>query len=337
MVVLDRDGSEVIEWGGEGEGPGEFENEPEEVAVSAEGNVAVSSFRRVDVFTPDGILIGPHLLDDLSVGAVMFDRDGYVVAEVSSGGGGALFSNEPSQDQIMRLRDREVLRSFPQVEAGSSFRFFFPSTVTAALGYNRIATATNDRYEIDVLDSSSGRLLGQITRPVTPRETPEALMAGVRDALAGRGVAELYGDITFAETLSVFSNVFPGPPGRTVWVRRHIGIEDDLAPPVGTDIEAWDLQLYDLFDGRSYEYIGTVEMPEGLPPHGRRFGARRRRPPGRTGRALRARASRSRSAVNLDALDAVGPFATRRPDRYRMRRFDGNARTPPEGQGSAGL
>ena len=165
VVVLDRDGREVLEWGGQGEGPGEFENEPEIVTVSAEGNVAVSSFRRVDVFTPNGILIGPHLLDNFSVDAIMFDRDGYVVAEVSAGS--ALFSNEPAQNHLMRLRDREILRSFPQPGAGNGIRFFFPYTITAALEHDRIAAGVNNRYEIDVLDSSDGQVLGHITRPVT--------------------------------------------------------------------------------------------------------------------------------------------------------------------------
>ena len=87
VVVLDRDGREALAWGGEGEGPGEFETKPNHLAVSGEGNVAVSSFRRVDVFTPDGALIGQHLLDDLSVDEVAFDQNGDVVAGVTSGGG----------------------------------------------------------------------------------------------------------------------------------------------------------------------------------------------------------------------------------------------------------
>ena len=32
--------------------------------------------------------------------------------------------------------------------------------------------------------------------------------------------------------------------------------------PFGDDMDAWELRLYDLFDGDSYEYIGTVEIPD---------------------------------------------------------------------------
>ena len=68
----------------------------------------------------------------------------------------------------------------------------------------------------------------------------------------------------FAETLPVLQDVFLGPPGRTVWVRRGMGVDDELSPPVGTSATEWTLRLYDLFDGLSYEYIGTVEVPEEL-------------------------------------------------------------------------
>ena len=83
--------------------------------------------------------------------------------------------------------------------------------------------------------------------PLRVRETPEALTTAVHESLIGENdpvLASLYADVTFAETLPVFADVFLGPPGRTVWVRRQIGLEDDLAPSVGTDLEAWDLQLF---------------------------------------------------------------------------------------------
>ena len=257
ILVLDRDGTVVLEWGGRGDGPGEFEEEPDHVAVSDGGNVAVSSFRRVDVFTPDGILIGVHLLDDMDSDMVAFDRDGYVVAEVTSGG--RMLIDEASQDHLMRLRDRETLWSGRRIETGNGFAFFFPGTITAGLDAARVATAMNDRYEIDIRDSSTGRVLGRITRDITPREPPEEFKTSFRESMVG--LAE---SIAFGETLPVLANVFLGPPDRTVWVRRGIGVSDELAPPVGNDIDTWELQLYDLFDGADYEYIGTVEAPEGL-------------------------------------------------------------------------
>ena len=41
-----------------------------------------------------------------------------------------------------------------------------------------------------------------------------------------------------------------------------MGIGDILAPPVGDAMADWTYRLYDLFDGDTYEYVGTVEIPE---------------------------------------------------------------------------
>ena len=265
VLVLDPDGREVLEWGGEGEGPGEFENEPTRVAVSVDGNVAVSSYRRVDVFTPEGVLIGSHLLDDLSVDEIAFDGDGYVLAEVNTGR--EALNEREAQEQLMRLRDREVLWSFPTIPPQPNLAFFFPSSLTAGLDDARIATAVDDHYDIDIRNTLTGRVAGRITRNIVPRETPEELKTGIRESLielAGGdpAMAEMYESMEFAETLPVLAAVFLGPPGRTLWVRRGIGVDDELAPPVGDDIDAWELRLYDLFDGDTYEYIGTVESPD---------------------------------------------------------------------------
>ncbi len=271
VVVFDDEGREVLEWGGQGEGPGEFETEPAEVAVSEDGSVAVSSFRRVTVFTAEGTIVGSHLSGDLFGGKVAFDGNGHVVAE--SAAGGELFAGREteSQSHLVRLRDNETIWSGRTVDAGSGIAFFIPRPIVAQLRDGRIAATMSDRYEIDILDGSSGTVLGRLVRPsAMPRPTPEALKAGLRESLTGGTddpvLAEIYGDVTFGETLPVVSNVFPGPPGRTVWVRRGIGVGDELAPAVGDDMEAWAFHLYDLFDSRSYEFIGTVEVPDGFEP-----------------------------------------------------------------------
>jgi len=63
-------------WGGEGDGPGEFANEPNNVAVSHESRVALRSFRRVDIFALDGELIGSHLLDTLTASTLALQPRG---------------------------------------------------------------------------------------------------------------------------------------------------------------------------------------------------------------------------------------------------------------------
>ena len=269
IVVFDRGGREVLEWGGQGEGPGEFESEPEQVVVSDGGRVVVRRYRQVDVFTSAGELIGSHLVDH-PVDEIAFDDEGNVLGQVAVDA--SFFSEEERQYRLVRLRDEEVLWSFPVLPPSPRLAFFQPRPITAGLDDARVAVAINDRYEIDILDTSTGRVLDRITRNLTPRATPEALEAGMREAIAtspemetaGPGMASWVEEMTFGETLPVLTNVFLGPPDRTVWVRRGIGVDDDLAPPVGDDLEAWELQLYDLFDGDSYEYIGTVEIPEDL-------------------------------------------------------------------------
>ncbi len=267
VVVFDRDGREVLAWGGEGEGPGEFETEPYHVAVSGEGNVAVSSFRRVDVFTPEGVLIGQHVVEDYSVDDLVFDRDGYVVAGVTSGR--ALLSEEEINTKLMRIRDLETLWSFPTMPPQPDIAFFTPGTFTAGLDHARFATAMDDRYEIDIRDPSTGGVVGRVTRNIEPRTVPEELKEGTREAMIGvagdnSSTAELYENMVFGEKLFVLADAFLGPPNGAVWVRRGIGVEDELAPPVGNVVGDWSLQLYDLFDGDTYEYMGTVEVPEGL-------------------------------------------------------------------------
>jgi len=41
-------------------------------------------------------------------------------------------------------------------------------------------------------------------------------------------VRELIDDMTFVETFPIVGGVFAGPPGRTVWVRRGMGVGDAL-------------------------------------------------------------------------------------------------------------
>ena len=257
VVVFDRDGREVLAWGGEGEGPGEFETEPEQVAVSREGRVAVRRYREVGVFTSAGELLASHSTDH-PVDEIAFDDDGDVLGLVAVDA--SFFSKDERQNRLVRLGDDEVLWSSPMLPPSPPLSFFQPRTVAGGLDAATVAVGVNNGYRIDVLDTSSGRVLGRIARNVTVRETPEALKAGMRTA--SPTMASWAENMTFGETLPVFHSVFLGPPGRTVWVRRGIGVGDDLAPPVDDDIEAWEQQLYDLFDGRSYEYIGTVEAPE---------------------------------------------------------------------------
>ena len=227
VVVFDRDGREVLAWGGEGEGPGEFETEPEQVAVSIEGRVAVRRYRQVDVFTSAGELLASHPTDH-PVDEIAFDDDGDVLGLVAVDA--SFFSEDERQNRLVRLRDDEVLWSSPMLPPSPPMSFFQPRTVAGGLDAASVAVGINDLYRIDVLDTSTGRVLGRIAQHVAVRATPEALKAGMRAALAATPgmetasptMASWAENMTFGETLPVFSSVFLGPPDRTVWVRRGI-------------------------------------------------------------------------------------------------------------------
>ncbi len=270
VMVFDEGGREVATWGGEGDGPGEFATEPNDVAVSHESRVAVRSFRRVDVFTLDGELIGSHLLDTLTATTLAFSREGDVVARMEAPSLALLLSssNEATAAHVMRLRDRQVLWSSRPLQPAGLLRFWSPHVQLAGIGDGRIAVGVSDRYHMDVLDASDGTRLGRISRAVSARGPSDDFQDNMREQMRGMEsdpvMRELIDDMTFVETFPILSGVFAGPPGRTVWIRRGMGVGDALALPASDEINDWTFRLYDLFDGDEYAYIGTVEVPEDL-------------------------------------------------------------------------
>ncbi|MYA10953.1 MAG: hypothetical protein F4087_16120 [Gemmatimonadetes bacterium] len=269
VTVYDLGGGETVRWGGEGDGPGEFSNDPVAVAISDDLTVAIRSFRRIDVSTLSGQLIGSHLLDTLTATAIAFDRAGKVVAQVgvpsvSVGNTGV------SRDHIMRLSTREVLWSSEPLPPRQLFPLWPRHVLAAGIGRNRIVVGMSDEYSLAVLDATTGRVRGRIARTVPLRAPSEEFQDNYRQTLGDLAagdddpmLAEAVKQMSFPETFRVVAGVFAGPPGRAVWVRRGMGVGDSLAPPP-EEMSDGVFRLYDLFDGDSYEYIGTIEVPENL-------------------------------------------------------------------------
>ena len=266
VTVFDIDGAEVGRWGGEGEGPGEFANQPSELAVSHDGRVAVQSFRRLDVLTSEGESVGSHLVDTLNVREIAFDGRGDVVGRVV-----APETRDHRREHIMRLTDRELLWSAPPLPPRVDFEISTPHLELVSLGHGRIAAGMSDAYDLAVLDANTGRKLGSITRDVPLRTPSESYLDALREEMR----SEFQGEVSplilaaleqmpHAERFPVITGGFAGPPGgRTVWIRRGMGVGDRLAPPPQAG-EGWRFLLYDLFDGDSYEYVGTVEIPDNI-------------------------------------------------------------------------
>ncbi len=262
-IVIDSSGQQVARWGGQGEGPGEFETSPSHLAVSGEATVAVQSFRQVDVLTLDGALIGTHLLDSLDVSEIAFDGQGQVMARVIPAAG------TTRHEHIMRLAGREVLWSSPALAPRADFSVWNPHVELSGLERGRIAVGLSDRYDLAVLDAATGQERGRISRDVSLRGPSEEFKENDRAALLelveeddDPMIVAAIESIEYPERFPVIIGVFTGPPGRTIWIRRGMGVDDALSPPMDVSLEAF--RLYDLFDDDSYEYIGTVEIPEDL-------------------------------------------------------------------------
>lgn len=254
VSVFDRDGREIARWGNQGEGPGEFSNDPNDLAVSSNGIVAVSTQTRVDLFTLDGTVVDTRNLGGGWVMNLMFDGTGTLVLRwrpMES----LRALDEPGSEQIMRLEDGEVLWTSPQLNAVTALRLWDPWVVQAGIGTGRIVVGMSNSYEMAVLAVSDGSVLGGIGRSVPVRGPSDEFVDNL---------SEFVGTLPMAETFPMIGSIFVGPPNRTIWVGRLIGVDDSLAPPVGESIDDWTYRLYDLFDGDSYEYIGTVEIPEDL-------------------------------------------------------------------------
>ena len=266
VTIFDIDGAEVARWGNQGDGPGEFREPPSELALSRDGRVAVQSFRRVDVLTLDGKPIGSHLLDTVNVREIAFDGRGDVVGRVERPE-----ARDNRREHIMRLTDRELLWSAPPLPPMVDFEISPPHLEFVFLGMGRIAAGRSDEYDLTVLDANTGRKLGSINRDVALRTPSEAYLDALREEMR----ADFQGEITprisaaleqmpHAERFPVVTGGFAGPPGgRTVWIRRGMGVGDPLAPPPQPG-GGRRFPLYDLFDGDSYEYLGTVEIPDGI-------------------------------------------------------------------------
>ena len=260
------------------------------------------SFRRVDVLTLAGELLGSHLLDTLNLREIAFDGEGRVVAWAV-----APETRDGRREHIVRLDDREVLWSAPLLPPRVDFEIAPPHLEFAALGNGRIAAGLSDEYDLAILDASTGREMGRITRDVSLRTPSESYLDELREELRGgfEGealdplIAAALEQMPHAEKFPVIIGAFAGPPGgRTVWIRRGKGVGDPLAPPPQAG-DGWKFLLHDLFDGDSYEYLGTVEIPDNITLMARRRHPCRRSPPGRTGGSLRARtARRHRRPVN---------------------------------------
>ena len=266
VTVWNASGERVGNWGREGEGPGEFPFRPGSLAVSDDGTVAVETGYRVDLFALSGDVADSRMVRPVSIQRIAFGADNALLAVSTRGRYG-----ETNPRELLRLDDGEALWTWPpspSLTGDGPISMWQPGPVFAQLWDGMVAVGRSDHYDIQVLEAATNRVVGRIARDVPLRGPSEEFMERLRQEnieIFGEDspmVQRLVGTHPFA----VVGKVFAGPPGRTIWIGRGTGIGDALAPPVGESMDDWTDQSYDLFDGATLEYLGTVELPEELTP-----------------------------------------------------------------------
>lgn len=254
--VFQLSGAQVASWGRQGAGPGEFRRAPRNMAVSSEGLIAVDNGGRADVFDMSGALLETRSYGGRSGVAIMFDGRGRLLLQTVSA-----FENAPFR--LTRIADGEVLWTSRNISTMTTFNLHGTVPVIGAIGGGRIVVGHNDNYDFAVLDATTGDELNRFGREVGPARTvPEGHKARIRERLAQRRGRPARTPLTFGDTFPLIAAVLAGPGG-AVWVRRHIGVGDELAPPIA-QMEAEGFQMYDLFSPASGNYLGTVDVPEGF-------------------------------------------------------------------------
>ncbi len=277
ITVWDRRGRKIHHWGSRGDGPGEFRS-PGSLALSPKSTIAITDRSRVSLHSLDGEVLDSRQLaaSQLAVRPA-FDSGGLLSALTldltpAVTGTGAL--------KLVRLDDSRVIWR-TDASALLTTKLFRPRPVMAQLSESRVVIGFDLEYRLHVVDLDSGDVVGEIARDVplrridrsfttrlrghmkNPVEAPDGWSAIVSAAIMATTTMVANPDeIEFLETFPAIGDVFIGPPGNAIWVRRGLGVADDLASAIDAPGEAE--VMWDLFDGRNYAYLGTVVAPDGF-------------------------------------------------------------------------
>lgn len=290
VVKVDPAGSRILEMGGGGPGPGEFEL-PTSLAVGPEGTVVVGDVaRRVfSVFRTDGRYIGslryPGTPGAWAIsGEIVVPADGVIIAKARPG------ISEKASDPFARLFRMRLPGSDraghaePQIvhrarsPVASSVEIFGPRLRYAAFSDGKLAVASSERFVVRFIrpDGTVDRVVRRSAtpRPVTDGERKAALDS-VRSAYAGgQGLRVVGTDGTPAPGLRTiaaerllerieFNDVRPLVVSLAVDNEDRLWIERPGAP-------SSDRGPIDVLDGDG-SYVGTLEdypMPAAFGPRG---------------------------------------------------------------------
>ncbi|MDE2664388.1 MAG: hypothetical protein OXI39_15480 [Gemmatimonadota bacterium] len=285
ILVVGPEGSLIRTVGGQGEGPGEFENVTTAI-VARDGSYTVLGFSHIDLLAPDGEYVRRINLDPMTTGIViarMALPDGRLVA-----GGIMRFGEEEEEEEeghpihIFPLDGAEAELLYtawrpPDEEedetsvsgsaetgmrvAWSAGRAFEPFVNYDLLTDGRLALIDSIGYRVKLI-GLDGSVAGTIERPIAPLAVDDALMEAARDryreSTARRNAMRTNSPIqidmegveglTFADEVPVLYGLKVDWEDR-IWVKRRGPTGDDDGP---TDIVTPD-----------GDYVGTLP-PEGL-------------------------------------------------------------------------
>ena len=285
ILVVGPEGSLIRTVGGQGEGPGEFDNITSAI-VARDGSYTVLGFSHIDLLEPDGafarrinqdpmttgVVIASMALPDgrLVAGAIM--RFGEDDAEAEDGHPIEIFPLDGTEPEVLYTAWRLPAEGEDDTSvsgsaetgmriAWSAGRAFEPLLSYDLLTDGRLVLIDSIGYRVKLI-GLDGSVAGTIERPIAPLAVDDAMMEAAREryrestarAAARRTNLPIQIDqegvegLTFADEVPVLYGLKVDWEDR-IWVRRRGPTGDDDGP---TDIVT-----------PAGDYVGTLP-PEGL-------------------------------------------------------------------------
>ncbi len=283
ILVVGQDGSLVRTVGGQGEGPGEFEDVITAI-VGRDGSYTVLGFTQIDLLQPDGEFVRRITLNPMTTGLVMADLalpDGRLVGhfrrlgdddEQSEEGGRPIhiFPLDGTEPELLytawELPEEDESSVSESASSGmvmrmSAGRAFEPLLDFDVLTDGRLALIDSIGYRVKLI-GLDGSVTGTIERPIAPLPVDDAIMEAERERFREDQAAVLESgtrnnirieregveERTFADEVPVLYRLKVDWEDR-IWLERRGPTGDDDGP---IDIVTPD-----------GDYIGTLP-PDGL-------------------------------------------------------------------------
>ena len=282
IVVVGPDGSLIRTVGGQGEGPGEFDNVTTAI-VARDGSYTVMGFTQIDLLDPDGEFVRRITMDPMTTGMAIANMalpDGRLVAgaimrfgnedEQSEEGGRPIhiFPLDGTEPELLYTawelpeEDEDEFNVSGSASSGmlvsmSAGRAFEPFLNFDVLADGRLALIDSIGYRVKLI-GLDGSVTGTIERPIAPLPVDDAIMEAERERYRERTSSGTRNNIqieregvegrTFADEVPVLYGLEVDWEDR-IWLERRGPTGDDDGP---TDIVTPD-----------GDYIGTLP-PDGL-------------------------------------------------------------------------